>query len=160
MFLAVFVLLLGWGIDTAIWFVHHNHLQTEADAAALAGGQSFQLPCTPGGTIDQTIQTTVNQYDGTGQGGTPPNYLGPTPVNAQDYPAPSFATTYSNANHNLFSLLNQPDFEHQAKPGDIDVSGSPCRDKSVDVKLTETNTPALIPFLTPDYINAQARVAI
>ncbi|HWE46588.1 MAG TPA: pilus assembly protein TadG-related protein, partial [Caulobacteraceae bacterium] len=36
----------AFAIDTAIWYVHGRHLQTQADGAALAGAQAFQFPCT------------------------------------------------------------------------------------------------------------------
>jgi hypothetical protein len=131
----------AYAIDTSYWFVHHRHLQTEADAAALAGGQAFQFPC------DSTlIANAVHQYDGTTASTS--GYNGQVPI------VPNVSTS-----HNLFSLINQQNFYQQSKPSDS-LKGDPCTDSAVDVKMTETNLPGLLPYVSPQYINAQARVSI
>src|SRR5713101_3719039 len=56
-------------IDEGVWFVHRRHLQTEADAAVLAGARDFQYPCTAGGIVDERIAASVHHYDGTTAGG-------------------------------------------------------------------------------------------
>ena len=158
-------------IDTSIWFVHRRHLQTQADAAALAGGQKFQLPdggnnanCGP---INTAIDNAVHQYDGSNSP-TPNN-----PNNPQVQVQPNMAVAnpplalYNQNTHDLFSEINRPDFFNQTnKPGDTGLSGSdtadgsPCADKQVDVKLTETNLPSFFSIIKPGYVNAQARVTI
>jgi Putative Flp pilus-assembly TadE/G-like len=143
----------SYAIDTGIWFVHHRHLQTQADAAALAGAQNFQYPCTPGGTMDQAVATTVHRYDGTtvSSGG----------YNTQVPVTPTPSTTYSSTAHNLISQINQADFVDQSQPNDSGLSGSPCADGVIDVKLSETNLPSFFPPLfSPPHITAQARVSI
>lgn len=155
--LTTVLLVAAWAIDEADWWIHHNHLQTQADAAVLSAARDFQYPCTAGGTMDQQIQTDVNQYDGTGQG-VPAGLA--SPVNTQVWAQPTYSTTYSNSAHNLFSLLNQSSWENQSRPNDSGMTGSPCRDGAIDVKLTETNFPSIVPFVNPQYINAQARVSI
>jgi hypothetical protein len=160
----VMTILIGvaaYALDTSIWFVHHDHLQTEADAAALAAGQALQCnPGTANATVDSAVVAAVHQYDGTGVTAAPASYAGSTPINSQVWASPVYSATYSNKSHNLFSQVNQPNFENQASPNDSGMSGSPCKDGSVDVKLTETNLPSVIPFLNPSYINAQARVTL
>ncbi len=173
-FLVVLILVAAWVLDQAVWYTHHTHLQTQADAAALAAAQDFQYPCpTPGPLAsseapNSTMINTVHEYDGTsGDGGAgptePPNYNGPgSTANGQVWSTPIAATTYSATGHNLFSVVNQQNFENQpGNPNDsFTYNGDPCNDGNIDVKLTETNVPSVIPFLTPSYINAQARVQI
>jgi hypothetical protein len=153
------LLIAALAIDSAIWFVHGRHLQTEADAAALAGAQLFQFPCTSGastpGTTDYGIQQLVNQYDGTT---APP---AGTFYNQQVNVEPTPATLYSPTSHNLFSLLNYPQFENQTLPNPGDsLTKSPCSDSAIDVKMTETNLPSFFPFVHPGYIDKEAEVAI
>ena len=158
---AMFTMLViaAFAIDVAIWYVHGKHLQTEADAAALAGAQLFQFPCTSGasspGTTDNSIQNLVNDYDGTK---APPTG---TFYNPQVNVEPTPATIYSPTVHNLFSELNAPQFENQnlPNPGDS-LTGSPCTDSAIDVKMTETNLPSYFPFINPSYLNKEAEVAI
>jgi Putative Flp pilus-assembly TadE/G-like len=150
----------SYAIDTGIWFVHHRHLQTQADAAALAAAQDFQYPCTPGGSMDTAIAQRVHQYDGTLSSTYATNY------NTQEPSTPTYSTVYSATGHNLFSLVNQANYENQSSPGDAPpASGEsswsgPCADAAIDVKLTETNLPSYLPFVNPAYVNAQARVSI
>jgi hypothetical protein len=149
----------SYAIDTGIWFVHHRHLQTQADAAALAAAQDFQYPCTPGGAMDTGIAQRVHQYDGTLGSAYSGNY------NTQEPSTPTYATVYSASGHNLFSLVNQANYEHQSAPNDPPpASGEsswsgPCADAAIDVKLTETNLPSYLPFVNPAYVNADARVS-
>jgi Flp pilus assembly protein TadG len=153
--LLLMVVVLGiasYAIDTGIWFVHHGHLQTQADAAALAAAQQFQYPCTPGGTMDQQIASTVHRYDGTTA--TTGGY------NAQVSVTPTASSTYSASQHNLIAEIDQPNYAAQSQPGDSELTGSPCADGAIDVKLTETNLSSFIPIVSPKFINAQARVGI
>lgn len=162
--MASLLLIASYAIDTALWFVHRAHLQTQADAAALAGSQDFQFPCTS--TVNSTIATDVNRYDGTGASTPPGTYS--QAVNTQVYSTPtsSFTTNQAASGHNLFSLLNSSTFAQQSDPPDTDpLSGlttwsPPCTNGTVDVKMTETNLPSVLNILSPAYINAQARVSI
>jgi Putative Flp pilus-assembly TadE/G-like len=140
----------AYAIDEGIWFVHGGHLQTEADAAALAGAQNFQFPCNSG--VEERIRTDVHRYDGTTVSGGGYNKQVPrTPIPSQ---------TYSPTEHNLISLVNQPNFINQSQPNESALTGSPCANKVIDVKLSETNLPSFFPFGNPKYINAQAQVSI
>jgi Flp pilus assembly protein TadG len=147
--LAVLLVVATFAIDAGIWFVHHRHLQTQADAAALAAAQNFQYPCSAGGTMDQAIAKTVGEY-----GGTSGTFNQQVPV------TPATSSTYSSTQHNLISELDQANFVNQSVPSDSGLSGSPCADSVIDVKLTETNLPSFFPFVSPHYVNAQARVSI
>ena len=57
-------------------------------------------------------------------------------------------------------MINQPSFSGQAKPGDPGLSGNPCNDGAVDVKMTEKDVPWIFGKLFTPFINAQARVSI
>jgi hypothetical protein len=160
--LTTVLIVAAYAIDEGIWFVHRQHLQTQADAAALAGARDFQYPCSAGGPMDQNIAADVHRYDGTTSAG----YNGQvwsTPTSGAANPPQS---AYSNSAHNLFSVINRPNFFNQSTPGDTDLSGtaggdgSPCSDAAIDVKLAETNLQSIFPFGNPAYINAQARVSI
>jgi len=54
------VLIVAIVVDIANWYEHKRHLQTQADAAALAGGSAFQIP----GCSDTAIQKAAEQYSG------------------------------------------------------------------------------------------------
>ena len=131
----LFPALLGFGaiaVDVGSWFVHKRELQIQADAAAFAGADSFQYPCN-----DATISSAAQSYAG------------------KDHNV--FANLPAARSH---FVLNQPNFYGQSKPADSGMSGSPCADRSVDVKMTETNAPGLLGKLPAPNINAQARVSI
>jgi Putative Flp pilus-assembly TadE/G-like len=130
----LFPALLGFGViavDIGNWYVHKRELQTQADAAALAGAANFNYPCN-----DTQIQNAAKSYAG--------------------------------KDHNVFGnvrpeapQINQPNFSGQSKPGDSNLTGSPCNDRAVDVKMTEKNVSSIFDNLfTAPFINAQARVSI
>jgi Putative Flp pilus-assembly TadE/G-like len=166
----VILIVAAYAIDEAIWFVHRQHLQTQADAAVLAAAHDFQYPCIAGGAMDQTIASAIHQYDGTtvATGGynplDPPGVVGTSPVIPG--PANPALGAYSNTQHNLFSVINRPSFFNQSSPSDTGLSGtnsvdgSPCSDAAIDAKLTETNLGSVFPFGGPSYINSQARISI
>jgi hypothetical protein len=140
----------SYAIDTAVWFVHQRHLQTQADAAALAASQAYQFNC--GSTGDTTISNIVHQYDGTGLGTLSPTY------NPQVTVSPTPSST-SGSGHAEYSQVNKSDFMNQAIPADTGLTGSPCSDGLIDVKMTEQNLPSyIVPGIGPTYVNAQAQV--
>jgi hypothetical protein len=153
LFLTVIIVFASLAIDTANWFVHKRHLQTQADAGAFAAARDFQFPCgsTASSPPNTQIIATAHQYDGTAAGS----------YNAQvGTPAATPAASYSASSHNIFSLVNSANFINQSTPNDTDVTGDPCRDEAIDLKLSETNTPWFFRLAGVDYINAQARVSI
>ena len=105
------LVLAAYAIETGIWFVHKAHLQTQADAAALAASQSFQYPCEQ--KVEENVNATVHRYDGTtaANGG----YNEQVPVT----PTPARTTNYT-PDDQLFSAINQPSFppgsHSQTKP--------------------------------------------
>jgi hypothetical protein len=131
----LFPVLLGFGVlavDVGNWYVHKRELQTQADAAALAGAAYFKYPCD-----NAPIRTAARSYAG------------------KDHNAftnvPAARSTF---------LLNQPNFSGQSKPGETDLSGSACADSAVDVKMTEKDVPWFFGKSLTPFINAQARVNI
>ena len=53
----------GVVIGLGNWFVHAKHLQTKADAGAIAGGGAFEFPCSAGvDAIDQRIADAVTWH--------------------------------------------------------------------------------------------------
>jgi Flp pilus assembly protein TadG len=143
--LPVLILFAALAIDTANWFTHHSHLQTQADAAALAAAQDFQFPCTE--ATENQIATDVHHYDGTKSGAGDYN---------QQIASP---TPHGGVSHELISLINAPNFAKQSTPGDT-IGSSTCSARTIDVKVTETNVPWYLSLLNVGFINAQARVAI
>jgi hypothetical protein len=57
-------------------------------------------------------------------------------------------------------VLNGANYSGQSVPGDTGLTGSPCNDSMIDVKMTENNLPSYFPFVNPAHVNAQARVTI
>lgn len=130
--LPVVILFGGFVIDVANWFEHKRHLQTQADAAALAGAGSF-LACPNNEPIlDKTEEyggATWNAQVGDTQGSVHME------VNSETY-------------------YNQPGYTDPTV-----VEDPPCEAEMVDVKLTETDLPWWFDVAQDvDYINAHARV--
>jgi hypothetical protein len=130
-------------IDVANWWEHKRHLQMQADAAALAGGQAFSMPCD-----NAAIQAEVLKYAG----------IGGSQYNAQVGDTPP---------ERLHMAVNSRTFPLQSSPVDSTViEGDPCESGMVDVKLTETDVPWFIGVASAlgidgaDYVNARARVSI
>jgi uncharacterized membrane protein len=59
LWLPVMILFVILVVDVGSWFEHKRHLQTQADAAALAAAGDFRIPC-----VDQPILDRANQYGG------------------------------------------------------------------------------------------------
>lgn len=136
------ILFCALAIDVGNWFVHKRHLQTQADAAALAGAGAYTFPVCD----NNVIQNTALQYSGKGDGsGTiynPPD----------DVKVPQAR---------LHAELNQPDyFDQPGNPGDTDLPATPCDAMFLDVKMTETATPWIFGTGVVDFINARARVQL
>lgn len=144
-FLPVLILLATFAIDTANWYTHHSHLQTQADAAALAAAQDFQFPCTT--TTEEQIAIDVHHYDGTQTGAG--NYN-------QQIPS---GKPHGGSEYKVTSLINTPNFFGQSTPNDT-INASPCTAGAIDVKVTETNLPWFFQLVNVNHINAQARVSI
>ncbi len=143
----------SFAIDTAFWYVHSRHLQTQADAAAFAGGQALAQGFEDQSCSDASITAAVHQYDGSS------TYNQQVP---SSNPQITYATSgsYTPGAHNLFTQVNQKNFApNQTIPNDAGLTGHPCTDNAtVDVKMTEANLPSFLNPFAPPYINKQAQV--
>ena len=142
-------LLLAFALETGWWWTHHRHLQTQADAGALAGAQGpWFLGSDSSGCDETTIETNTRQYSsdlgiGISGGGS----------NAQ----------YSNATnvHTLINAMNPPNGPRYwwdpdpAKTGsDFSDGSTPCQsllanNGHLDVNVTDAGLPTFfgsLPF--------------
>jgi len=130
-------------IDVGNWFIHHRHLQLQADAAALAAAGDFRIPCT-----DQPILDRAADYSG-----HPANYSSA---------GPAYNPQVSNRQASVRVMFNSPTYYNQGSPVDSTVrTGPPCTAGMIDVKLTETDLPWFFGYgkVVP-FVNAHARVEI
>lgn len=144
-FLPVVVIFAAFVLDVGNWFVHARHLQTQADAAALAGGGVWSFPCNA--AAEATITSTARNYGG-------PDAMNPGALyNAQIGGTPA---------SRLHLLLNSLDYFNQGGSDNSDPAGSPCSAGFLDTKVTESNLPFFIPLAgsVVPAINAHARVMI
>ena len=132
-------------IDVSNWFVHKRQLQTQADAAALAGAGVFQFP----NCDDSLVTNTALRYSGIGDA------------------VAKYNDTTATVGARLHAVINGPSYHGQAgKPGDADLVGgpsaatSPCTKGFLDVKMTETDLPFIFGDDIVPNINAEARVQL
>jgi hypothetical protein len=133
-------------VDVGNWFSHRRHLQMAADAAALAGGDSFAPTCNS--ATNATIEDYTRRYGG-------PDALHPSePYNRQ------IGGTPADKIHLLINAIDSWDKGgHEFTDGPADHH--PCATGFVDVKLTEAPNGFLSFFGTIEpTINAHARVEL
>jgi hypothetical protein len=129
--LPVAVLFCVFVIDVANWFEHKRHLQTQADAAALAAAGSF-MSCPD----NQPILDKADEYGGT-----------------------DWNSQVGGTQGSVHMLVNSKTYYGQPGKTDSTVKeGQPCSTKMIDVKLTETDLPWWFDLGDVDFINAHARV--
>src|SRR5688500_8043010 len=122
-------------VDVGNWYVHKRELQIQADAGALAAAGYYRYPCD-----DTAISDVAREY----AGGVRNRFARIPP-------------------DRLAFRLNQPTFFNQPgkpSPADTGMTGSPCADAAVDVKMTETDVPWFFGLPVAPPLNAQARVEI
>ena len=158
-------------IDVGNWWVHKRHLQTQADAAALAGAREFRFPT----CSNQDIVEEAVDYSGGVLADPDVNYAGfdGNPLNYNHQLAASVRP--SGPTQGLHTQINTPDpWNHSdGTPVDQDLADMaagqrpPCTSQMVDVKMTETDLPGpLSPlrFLHTlgfiEFIEARARVEL
>lgn len=128
----------GLVLDAGNWFAHKRHLQTQADAGALAGAGKWRFPCS-----DAPILAEVAKYSTVDDPNGYNPQIGGTPLDE------------------LHDEINSPTWYDQSTPVDDSVgTGGPCAASMIDVKLTETNLPWWLRFASVPYINTHARVEI
>ena len=146
--LPVLVLFGTFVLDVGNWFAHKRHLQTQADAGALAAGGSFNQCFGGGGST--AVENMARQYAG-------------------DPGASSvFNSQIGGANRGTVTIRINSKTYAVGGPGPDDTVEAPaCTAKMVDVKATEANLPlflGVVPrFLNMRFlpaINAHARVEI
>jgi hypothetical protein len=140
--LAALILVAALVVDVANWYVHKRHLQTQADAAAFAGGAAFKLP----GCNDAEIYKAVQQYSGVKS----TSLAVALPYNAQVGGTPDA---------NVHILVNSPDPDGYWSNGYTTNGQAPCEAKMVDVKMTESSLPWFLGGSFVPAINAHARVS-
>jgi hypothetical protein len=138
--LPVAILLASFVVDAGSWFQHQAHLQMQADAGALAAAQEFSAT----DCQNAPIENRARQFSGIAGGDTP----------VYNQLTGHTTTVYENINQDAYPP--QPD----PPAPDTGLSGSPCADKSIDLKLTETPLPWYFQAVGVGGINAHARVSI
>ena len=136
-FLALALILASFVLDLGNWWVHKRHLQTQADAAALAGAGAYKFPC-----LDEPIIDLAREYSGDESGARNPQ-LGGTPPDR------------------IHMVVNSPTFYGQTElEPDPPPDPDPCDASMLDVKMTETDLPSFLQAADLDFINATARVSV
>jgi hypothetical protein len=147
LWLPVLILFGSFVVDVGNWFTHQRHLQTQADAAALAGGDGFALPCVSG--TNSNIETQARDYAGKSASTATARYndqIGGTP------------RTKIHVVLNSTKYFNEIPTPPETGFGDL---GAACSAAFLDVKMTESNLPwyfaggRFVPA-----INAHARVSL
>ena len=128
----------GLVIDVGNWFAHHRHLQTQADAAALAAAGDVRFPCDA--TVNSAVNARIEEY-----GKTRNPQVGGTPA------------------ENVEWALNSRTWPRQTGAGSpVDstvVEGPPCSARMIDVKMSEHDLPWFLKATgIVDHINVKARV--
>ena len=144
--LPVVLLFLSFTVDIGNWWVHKRHLQTQVDAAALAGGALLGECFTDPVGANTAIQNEATRFGG-GAGSSYNGQVGGT-------------------NQGSITLLYQSkSYAAGSAPADDTDTATPCAttNLSFDVKATEAGLPLLfqIPGLSDvTAINAHARVEL
>jgi len=140
--LASLILVAALVVDVANWYVHKRHLQTQADAAAFAGGAAFKLPgCDPA-----AIYKAVQQYSGVKN-------------TALAVTAPYNVQLGQTPDANVHVLVNTHDPDGYWSNGYRANGQDPCAASMVDVKMTESSLPWYLGGSFVPAINAHARIA-
>jgi hypothetical protein len=127
-----FVLLGSVAIDLGNWYVHERHLQTQVDAAALAGGGLFGLCFAQPANAYTDMTNEATRYSGVG---------------ASDLAYPN--TQVGGTSQGTITMLYQSKTYASGGPGPDDTEvGDACLTDNLmfDVKGTEEALPTLIPF--------------
>ena len=157
--LAALIAIAAYAINTAQWWVHSHHLQEQADAAALAGARMFDPSCTSGSASDQAsvnsnIANAVAAYSGSGSAkASDASSTSSSLYNQQLNSNGSAVTAWINSN-------TFPSASNSTTPNYTtgNLTGNPCADNMLDVKLTEQSVTSMLPSVNPQYLTAEAQV--
>ena len=130
-------------IDAGNWFEHRRHLQTQADAGALAGGGLFNGCFGIPSAANAAIEAEARKYAG-------------DPGTSQPYNLQIGGTNQGT----VTVRINRKLFAAGGPPADDTVEAGACDAKMVDVKLTEANLPWFLGGRVVPTVNARARVQI
>jgi hypothetical protein len=133
-FLPVALAIGAFVIDAANLFEHKRHLQTQADAGALAGAQEFQHCFVDPDSANAAIEAAAMSYSGDDHNAQ---------IGADD------------AQQRVEQRINAASWTEESFS-----DGEPCDTGYVDVKLTEKDSPAFFPFIGDSDVQAHARVQV
>jgi Flp pilus assembly protein TadG len=140
------VLFVAFVVDAANWYEHKRHLQLQADAAALAGAQSFTL----GSCSNANIAADARRYGGSD---SPDG----SAVRTQLYNDQVGGTPATK----VHILINSSGYYGDTGAGDnTDTNGAPCAAGYIDIKATESSLPWFFGGALVPKINAHARVSL
>jgi hypothetical protein len=129
-------------IDVGNWFVHSRHLQTQADAGALAGGDLFRR-CYE---ADQTAANAAINSEAR-------KYAGDSGVVGRLNPQLGVRS-----GEGVVILLNSRSYARGGPSADDTLPGNPCTTKMIDVKISDEDLPWFLRAARVSAINARARV--
>jgi hypothetical protein len=133
------ILIAALVVDVANWYTHKRHLQTQADAAAFAGGSAFKLP----GCNDTQILTAAQQYSGVKS----TTLAIASPYNVQVGRTPDA---------NVHMLVNSPDPDGYWSNGyTTNGTPGPC-----DAKMIDINAHARVSFRLVDHLKGQLPIGV
>ena len=149
-FMASAIALVTFVVDVGHWFEHRRHLQLQADAGALAGGDLFNKCVAasvsdrgnPGSTANQALLLEARKY------------AGDTNNNA------SALNKQVNNAANVTILVNSEKYANDGGSDNSDPAGPPCQAGFVDVKATDANLPWFLANAVVPAIQAHARVRV
>jgi putative Flp pilus-assembly TadE/G-like protein len=142
--LPVLLLFVSLVINVGHWFTHHRHLQLQADAGALAGGDLF----------NRCFETTDPVAANAAIRGEARKFAGDPTVTPRYNSQVSIRKT-----ENVVVLINSKTYDRGGPGPDDTDERDPCLSAMVDVKLSDEDVPWFMRLATVDAINARARVA-
>jgi hypothetical protein len=131
-------------VDISRWNVDKRQLQTQADAAVLAAGSVWQFPCDA--TAQTAILNSAKQYAGD------PAFVGTRVNTFKDLPDAKHHVLYNSPTYYL--NRTKPD------PGAPTLTGKPCTDNAIDVKVTQQDVSAFFGHFLAKDIDATARAEL
>jgi hypothetical protein len=145
-------------VSVGNWYVLKRHLQTQVDAAALAGGPAFTGCTQEPATTNLKIAQQALEYAGD-------TYRDPTnPASTYNLQLEQGGDQHVVLNSSLYWTGGATDgtgYDDTLDSNDADTDGSPCNERYLDVKATDDKAPLLFRWI-PLYpsLKTRARVEI